>query len=48
MRALDLSESPVTSASKSNAVQPIIWLGDRLRLLDQRLLPLEELSLIHI
>ena len=42
MRALDLSESPVTSASKSNAVQPIIWLGDRLRLLDQRLLPLEE------
>ena len=32
----------MTSASKSNAVQPIVWLGDRLRLLDQRLLPLEE------
>ncbi|MDE0856171.1 MAG: hypothetical protein OSA97_17290, partial [Nevskia sp.] len=32
----------MTSASSSNAVQPIAWLGDRLRLLDQRLLPLEE------
>jgi methylthioribose-1-phosphate isomerase len=32
----------VTSAPENNAVQPIAWLGDRLRLLDQRLLPLQE------
>jgi len=32
----------VTSAPKNNAVQPIVWLGDCLRLLDQRLLPLQE------
>ena len=32
----------MTSASNRSAVQPIAWLGDRLRLLDQRLLPLEE------
>ena len=32
----------MTSASRSNTVQPIAWLGDRLRLLDQRLLPLQE------
>jgi methylthioribose-1-phosphate isomerase len=31
----------VTSA-KPSAVQPIAWLGDKLRLLDQRLLPLQE------
>src|ERR1700757_1565462 len=37
-----MQESPVTSAAKNSAVQPIAWLGDRLRLLDQRLLPLEE------
>jgi methylthioribose-1-phosphate isomerase len=39
---LDPLDSPVTSAQKNNAVQPIAWLGDRLRLLDQRVLPLEE------
>ena len=32
----------MTSAPENNAVQPIAWLGDRLRLLDQRLLPLQE------
>ncbi len=32
----------MTSAPKDNAVQPIVWLGDRLRLLDQRLLPAQE------
>ncbi|WP_029920184.1 S-methyl-5-thioribose-1-phosphate isomerase [Nevskia soli] len=32
----------MTSAPEINAVQPIAWLGDRLRLLDQRLLPLQE------
>jgi len=45
MRALDLQEPSVTSAPKNNAVQPIVWLGDRLRLLDQRLLPLQEIYL---
>ena len=32
----------MTSVANQSAVQPIAWLGDRLRLLDQRLLPLEE------
>ncbi|MDR3417318.1 MAG: S-methyl-5-thioribose-1-phosphate isomerase [Nevskia sp.] len=32
----------MTSASSPSAVQPIGWLGDRLRLLDQRLLPMQE------